>query len=226
MQDIQKSAARTSVDSLTQKLTRCIDALKVHVTAEGRLDDADQHAVRILESRIRFLERLYNYLYGTEEEKAIANIEMNLVHKRDDGTLVQLGEKKHAQGRMDCRACDREEVEVVNHMDGDPKNNAISNLERRMIQRTATRLCTRCLSGIQHTYVERTEGQLEGYPAGDGVIIPPVVVNALGAPNDGDKPILAVVQHRKCDNCGHDDLTLVGYEYPEPKKERWRQVML
>lgn len=214
MFDIRKEAARTSVDSITSKLTRCIDALKVHVTPEGRLDEYDQHAVRILQSRIRFLERLFNYLYGTEAEKTTANIEMNLVARRDDGTVVQIGEKKHGQGRMDCRACDTEEIKI----DG------------RAVQRIATRLCVNCLQGIQHTYTERMDPKMSLIEHGVGITIPDEVQNApdarYGHADRGNEPILAVVQHRKCDNCGHDDLMLVGYEYPEPKKGRWRQVML
>lgn len=213
MSEYQREAARTSVDSITGKLTRCIAALKVHVTGEGRLDDADQHAVRILESRIRFLERLFRYLYGTPGEKVIAEIELSLV-KRDDGTLVQLGEKNHGQGRMDCRACDREEI-VVNG---------------QAMQRTATRLCENCQAGIQHTYVDRMDPNTSLIEHGVGVSIPEGVVNApdsrYGHREGENPPIFAIVQHRKCDNCGHDDLALIGYEYPEPKETRWRQVML
>ncbi len=213
LSNLNKQAARTSVDSLTDKLDRCIHALKVHVTGEGRLDDADQHAVRILESRKRFLERLFNYLYGTPQEKAVAEIEM-IVNKRDDGTLVKLGEKQHAQGRMDCRACDREEVTV----------------NGQTIQQTATRLCVNCKAGIQHTYVERMDPDTSLIEHGVGIVIPDVVKNApdprYGQADKGQGPVLAVVQHKRCDNCNHDDTTLVGYEYPEPKTERWRQVML
>src|SRR5216684_1643209 len=104
--NLSQQMARTSVDTITAKLKRCIDSLKVHVTAEGRLDDFDQHAARILESRIRLLERLFSVLYGTKEEKDRADTELLRVAKPDNGTLIQLGEKRHGQGRLDCRCCD------------------------------------------------------------------------------------------------------------------------
>jgi hypothetical protein len=203
---IKRQAARSSVDTVTQKLNRCIEPLKKHVTLEGRLDEGDQYAIRVLNSRIRFLERLFNFLHGTPRQKERAEIELLKVRKRDDGQLIQLGEKNHSVGRLDCKACDWQEVDI----DG------------TITRESAGRLCTSCGAGIQHVYIERMDMKDPLYS------IPPVLtptepeLNAPATRYDA----LQVWKRYVCDVCGAVDSQYTGTETVAPQKERWRQVML
>jgi hypothetical protein len=209
---VEAQTARASVDAITAKLKRCIEPLKQHVTPEGRLDDGDQYAMRVLESRIRLLERMWAFLHGDPKQVERANIEL-VVHKRDDGTLIQLGEKKHGVGRLDCRACDNEEIEI----------NGVK------VQQSASKLCTICQAGIMHCYTQRIDGfeptpsLTEGVGELNALATRYDALNQSPQASQGEVWVYKVL---KCDSCLGESVERVGTETVEPKKERWRSVIL
>lgn len=154
--ELAKQAARTTVDTLVVKLESAIQHLSKHVV-DGRLSEGDQYAVRVLRSRQRLLQRLFLFLHGTPAEKEIAKIEL-YVKSGDRGELVQMGEKNHGPGRLDCRACDRGE------------DNAI-----------LAKLCFYCQMGIMHVYTVRRPTPVVG--PGSGVLNAPAT--RYEAPNEG-----------------------------------------
>jgi hypothetical protein len=97
---------------------------------DGRLTLDEQAKVRYLESKKRGVQRWYNFTYGTG--KAHKDAVTETLVDLDDGTLVQLGEKLHGRGRLDCRACD-------------------SSFEGMQPTRFS-KLCTQCKRGIMHVY--------------------------------------------------------------------------
>lgn len=192
--------AKVIIERVGGQLLHAIEHLTTHVQLDGRLAPDDQHAVRIIQSRIRLLYRLYNLKHGNPQDKHAAQIEMR-VAKQDNGTLVSLGEKQHAQGRLDCRACDTEE-----------------KVEGSGVLTPACTLCPVCQQGIQHVYT--VQGQLgtvnssknepdTRYAGLDGTL------NRTGD----------VVKTKECDNCRAIEATPVGIVIG-PKKETWKNFML
>ena len=127
--DVMESEADKVRSILSLKLENAIfKGVQTHEVS-GRLSPADQHAVRILRSRIRLINRLYDSQYGEEPKKSNAQIELSL-KKQDDGSIVNYFAKNHGVGRLDCKAC------ACNYDGGFPKS--------------LSKLCTACKSGIMH----------------------------------------------------------------------------
>jgi len=142
--------------SVQEKLTRVIKYLAItKINREGRLNPDDQLAVRILESRQREIERLWLAEFAPEDDpRRITAVQELALINRDTGKLIQLGEKNHGVGRLDCRACDKQDT------DQGP-------------QRLA-RVCTICSNGIQHVYTQKiqtTETPRTGSERGRVVVI-------------------------------------------------------
>lgn len=192
----QKEVAKKTIDAICGKLQRAVEALQRHEVG-GRLVEADQHAVRILESRQRLLERLFLFVHGLDAEKDIAKVEL-MVRRNDDGSLIQLGEKKHGVGRLECRACDRAE-------DGSRE----------------AKLCPTCRSGIQHVFTTRIDGA-DGVEIEGGNLPPvPVLQNALRSRQGLGTGDFLVVRVRECDNCTAQEFELVGLEKPKVEQMKY-----
>ena len=179
----------------------------MHITPEGRLDDADQHAVRILSSRIRLLNRLWIASYGDQHDRLRARVELS-IKNRDRGDIIQIGEKNHSVGRLDCRACDLEEVRV----------NGVT------VRVSAAKQCTRCQNGIMHCYTRR-----ENTPKLDdqGVSDVDDVQRALETRYPQLKGArFPVVRCFCCEECHEVEERPVGYEVPAPTQEKWKTVLL
>ena len=204
----QATKARTSVDAIILKLNRCIEkGPKTHITPEGRLDDADQYAVRILSSRIRLLNRLWIASYGDQHERMRARTELS-IKNRDAGDIMKIGEKNHSIGRLDCRACDLEEVAV----------NGVT------IRQSAARLCTRCNQAIQHVFTKRSDTLKSDNLGVSDVDEVQRALETRYPQLKGSR--FPVVQCFSCELCGEVDERPIGYEIPAPTKEKWKTVLL
>lgn len=183
--------ALSNIQRISGYLDRCINHIKDLHQVDGRLLEEDQHAVRILKSRIRLLERLYLVEWGTSIEKDFVFKELNL-RKPDDGTLVVMGEKKHSVSRFACRACDTILLDGVPF----PVPNTV--------------LCTSCHVGVMHTYTDR-ENLNEQLRGGEGYT--PDELNALGETEvPTNKTPIRVVVVKICDNCGFNQREQVATE--------------
>ena len=157
---MNQESAQIAVTQVQKKL----DRIKSYIieSRKGNITPADQRAIRLLASRHRLLQRLYDRAYGPEEAKVRAKQELNL-ETQDRGDLLTLAGRQHAIGRLDCRACD------CNYDSAFPKPLA--------------RVCSVCGKGVMHAYtvVEEkggtptttnpqvidsrgSQGDLKGYP--------------------------------------------------------------
>jgi hypothetical protein len=134
-----------TITFIKRYLERVIAYIARTHSVEGRLPEEWQYAVRMLRSRQRQIDREYAMRYGTEQQKIRAHTELSI--NKDDGSLVQLGQKKHSRGWLGCRACD---------IDASMQSKA--------------RLCLSCKHGVQHAYnvFQTPEGQV--LPSNDEVI--------------------------------------------------------
>ena len=100
--------ALSSITTIKAMLDHAIRALvSIYVDKDThRLPPDIQHAIRILQSRQRYNDRLWLSKYGTGPEQERAQIELFI--NRDFGDLLELEGKKHGIGRLGCKACDYE----------------------------------------------------------------------------------------------------------------------
>jgi hypothetical protein len=182
----EATAARTSLGLIREKLLRARTYLiETNYRDETGLRPEVQWAVRILESRVRTLERHYLSRWGTEREQRQARIELSL-RTPDTGQLWDLGERRHTVGRLDCRAC------CCNYTTGYPV--------------TVIRLCPSCGLGLQHTFEVP-----EGVPTeGESLGMEPTGGQGQEMAAQGQR-VTRVVRYYQCENCGKRDET--GYSY-------------
>ena len=164
---LQQEHKLAIVNQIVGKLERAIQKGIVNHAVGGYLTVDEQHAVRILRSRIRLLQRIWCSQYGSGSQQAIAQIELSL-KRQDDGTLITLGNRKHSVGRLSCTACE--------------------NTYESGLPQPLTRLCTSCNGGVQHcirvpktevleatptqTPLGEGEGPCRGYkPTGEGIVV-------------------------------------------------------
>lgn len=185
--------AKASIETISSKLTHAVEQLKKHVQADGKLDPYDQHAVRILHSRQRVLQAIWDFLYSSGQEQERARISLTVLAHSDDGTLKQIGEKLHSLSRWDCRACD-----LVENAAGE-----------RVV---GTKLCPHCQKGLMHLYTAKKE---EG-----GYVPPPTPpANALRTrhePVDGEV-IVTLTQVFECDHCGRQEERQIRRDTVKPR---------
>lgn len=138
------------------------------------LIQAYQHAIRILQSRQRLIDREFLATYGPDDQMtAIAKLELSLI-RQDDGTLFKLGTYQHQQGRLFCKACDT---------DDDGKGNPI----------LLARLCPACHKGIQHVYTSLKEADVAAFGVNENESQPYARVFTCDACGFTDKYLIAKV---------------------------------
>ena len=167
------SGIRNANQVVKDYLARVISSVvKMHIV-DGRLPDYAQHAVRILESRQRELDRIINAKYGSGDIQLYAKAELSLV-KPDMGDLIVMGGRRHSVGRLDCRACLFEYSDVV-----------ISAIQQVVY---LSRVCTACSQGVQHVLmVPEKELPMPGLPMPE---------------SEPDKAEDLIVEAYWCDVCG------------------------
>jgi hypothetical protein len=163
-------------EAIKHKLKRVIFSLITHTETNGRLSKENQHAVRILESRMRAFDREWNARFGDLVSKMRAEVELQC--NSDTGELIQLGEKWHGKGRLDCRACDVE-------------YELLTGTQIPSIIPLSSK-CLYCKRGITHVFTRRDEG---GYP-----YLPStpqqLAISGQNQPNE-----VATVRVYQCDAC-------------------------
>src|ERR1017187_1132029 len=183
--DVMESEADKVRSILSLKLENAIfKGVQTH-EVNGRLSPADQHAVRILRSRIRLINRLYDVQYGEEPRKSNAQIELSL-KRQDDGSIVTLFDKNHGVGRLDCKAC------ACDYSNGFPKSLA--------------KLCTSCKYGVMHACAVLSSDPNLAPPTPNLVATPLTPPEQAKGEGNGDLSVESDgrfwSQTFICDNCG------------------------
>lgn len=160
-----------------EKLDRIAAYLKTYIAGDGRLDEGDQYAVRVIESRKRFLDLLYKSAWGPEQERDETRDKLLV---RDVGVLFMVGDVRHGKGNFSCRACDRV-----------PSGNDFVN---------GARLCLSCRKGVQHLGTQR---QSTGNPLVTSDDMPMIRPGVRYTPPN---QLYTVTQTYVCDNCGQSDV--------------------
>jgi hypothetical protein len=142
MQDADSASA--IVLEIQNKLRRIIKTL-------DSTSSSHQHAVRIINSRIRLLDRLYASLYLDGTAKHLADVELSL--DSDNGDLLDFGGRRHTIGLLTCKAC-------ATGIASD------SPFPKRLI-----RLCGICHKGACHSTVQVTTK--DGKPISSGSTLVP-----------------------------------------------------
>jgi hypothetical protein len=173
-------SAAVTIGVIQRLLDRIVAYLaETHVTPEGCLSPADQWAVRILESRKRLYDRIYQSQFGEDRARAVALCELSLA-RPDNGDLMDWAGRRHGVGRLDCRAC------LVDYVNGDGPV---------PIRRTLTAVCPHCKGGVLHVASYEI-------PVGNVVITVRGGETSPVARQGGLEGILGPVKLYKCDNCG------------------------
>lgn len=90
-------------ERLTVLLQGCID----HLTRDGDgikvVDEYDQHAVRILRSRMRRLWHIHDQMYGDDTTRLRAALALQL---DDNGDKLTYANVNHSCGQLNCKGCD------------------------------------------------------------------------------------------------------------------------
>ena len=174
--------ARLAADMIKEKYDR-VKAYLLNQRAkcqQGQELLNNAYAIRIVDSRKRAIDRLFNARYGTEQQQHVARIELAL-KTQDTGKLIQdENGRQHVQGRLDCRGCDTKpgEGEMPVPM---------------------TTLCLKCQNGLQHFYtlikeIEPLSTLGTGSPArSSGSILQPALFVR--------QPALLCTRISVCENC-------------------------
>lgn len=103
---IDQELLQVSVVIITDKLRRIRETLVSRVE-QGHLHPDFQYAVRIVESRIREMQRIY-YIKTRPEGDSIRDraLQELSLKTRDKGELRRWGLKNHSIGRLDCPGCE------------------------------------------------------------------------------------------------------------------------
>lgn len=174
-------AARIGLESILEYLTRVERHLLFYGDDRKIPDESDKHAIRILRSRKRLLERIWISIHGVGEAKEIATKCLHFPMP-DDGTLVEYGLRKHGQGRLDCQACD-------SVGDGVPGSS----------------ICEHCGMGVAHLLSVELPMWV-GLCTSDGVKEAlRADMQRLEGIESHVPGVKYMVQGRKCDNCGHTE---------------------
>jgi len=168
------------LDSIKRKI------IEEHVV-NGKLDRDIQHAVRLIASRERLINRIYHARYGAGEMARIAKLELRLTNE-DRGDIFRWEFKSHTVGWFGCRACDYE----YQSFGGLP------------VQMRLNRLCVHCQDGIQHvTTVEGAKAAKEGLMALTG--LPCVYIGEEIAQRASQRDPGGFYRVYVCDKCGWAD---------------------
>jgi len=177
--------AGEKIRAVLERAIQSISKYSDHARERGRLSPDEQHAVRVLRSRQRLIDRQWLAVYGKDPARTIASLELSFL-KPDDGTIFKFGEKMHAQGRLSCKAC-------ATWSDG------VSP-----IPVPACKVCQYCKRGVEHAIniQEITASDDQGiHLAGDTTTTMP----EAGQP--GVK--VRFIRHFFCDNCAHKDVMVL-----------------
>lgn len=180
--DTRRDSSREAVQLIQDKLNRAIIAIHRAYGSDGQpLDPALQRAVRILRSRQRLLDRLWQAEYGVPELAARARLELSL-SKQDTGELLKFGEKQHSVGRLDCRSCDSE-----------------TNPDNAFGLRSLASVCNECKGGVLHVIavLEAVNPEVPSLTTIVGEVIDPTLVLSRTSPIPS-----RLVRVYLCDNCG------------------------
>jgi hypothetical protein len=119
-----------------------------HYKGISQLPPEEQWAIRILKSRQRLINRIFDSKWGGPQAREKAIVELSLSSK-DDGSLLLIEGRSHSKGRLDCTACDSDYSGTF------PVSLA--------------KLCPSCRKGICHAWEEQPLSQVsevEGMQAG------------------------------------------------------------
>lgn len=175
------------LDSIKRKI------INEHVV-NGKLDADNQYAVRIIASRERLINRIYQARYGDGEMARLAKLELRLPNE-DRGDVFRWESKVHSVGWFGCRACDYE-------------YQPMGGLQMRT---GLNRLCVHCQDGVQHTTtVEGAKAVQEGLQAIEGLSCTYIGEEIAQRASCGD--IGGVYRVYVCDKCGWADAVELGSE--------------
>jgi hypothetical protein len=150
-----------SVTLVTQKLDRVKHYLVDRYSVNGRLEPADQHALRVIESRKRELQRILliktRPAGDTERQKAEAELRMK---RRDNGEIFRWRLTSHGYGQLGCHGC---EYIYKNTMVGTHGMQIALPVPVKVV---INRVCPECGQGVMHSQVvESAQEALGGVEA-------------------------------------------------------------
>jgi len=148
MSQLEESTLTASVLIISQKLDRARAYIIRTYGVEGRLDPVYQHAVRVLDSRVRELWRALfrNTRPADDMDRRKAEIELT-VKRRDNGDLFRWYRSNHSYGRLGCAGCAYDYIREERF-----------GLPVKVIM---SRLCPACGQGIQHSIVVDTPDEAQ-----------------------------------------------------------------
>lgn len=163
--DFDNTILDASIRLIIEKLRRIRDTLTDQVE-NGRLTPNLQYAVRVVESRIREMQRVF--LIKTRPEGDLLRVraekEMAL-RTRDMGILKRWGLKNHSIGRLDCPGC---EYTLGEAGEATPRKTILAHV------------CVYCNQGVMHSRVvesndeaaqaiDEWENQAQGTASASGI---------------------------------------------------------
>jgi hypothetical protein len=178
-----------SVTLITDKLERVKQYLVKKYSVNGRLGVEGQHALRVIDSRKRELQRilLTRTRPASDRERQMAEAELGMKH-RDLGDSFRW-RTSHGFGRLGCPGCEY-----------DYKNDATL---RTPVKVVLARVCPKCHAGVMHSQIVESAAEALG-----GVAAFREVCGL--APEAGTRPEVPELQESAilmaCEACGEWEL--------------------